>query len=258
MNRGFLDSKGRKNNHKKKTNIDIGTSSMLESDGTLNDATPRSKVVVSPYVVDDTVEKEKLSHVVTTTKSYPPLPMQVASLAGNALGKSLYANVTGKPSGKKLNFHTLFTPGGNGIYVVIPVESIRIISERFSNIVYGFFLGKRVAYPIVANYVRNTWGKYGLMRTLLKEDVSTIPVWVKLYSVPVTAFSEDGLSAIATKLGRSSYARAMIELRGDVELKDNIVAAMPNINKECPKNIGDGSTKNLNKTSQTPKGILAG
>nr|GEV05463.1 hypothetical protein [Tanacetum cinerariifolium] len=36
---------------------------------------------------------------------------------------------------------------------------------------------------------------------LLKEDVSTVPVWVKLYGVPIMAFSEDGLSAIATKLG---------------------------------------------------------
>ncbi|GKG20106.1 putative reverse transcriptase domain-containing protein, partial [Tanacetum coccineum] len=36
---------------------------------------------------------------------------------------------------------------------------------------------------------------------LLKEDVSTILVWVKLHGVPVTAFSDDGLSATATKLG---------------------------------------------------------
>nr|GEU65005.1 hypothetical protein [Tanacetum cinerariifolium] len=36
---------------------------------------------------------------------------------------------------------------------------------------------------------------------LLKEDVSTVPVWVKLYGVPVTAFNEDGLNTIATKLG---------------------------------------------------------
>ncbi|GKA49545.1 hypothetical protein Tco_0742618 [Tanacetum coccineum] len=36
---------------------------------------------------------------------------------------------------------------------------------------------------------------------LLKEDVSTIPVWVKIHGVPITAFSEDGLSAIATKIG---------------------------------------------------------
>nr|GEZ92186.1 hypothetical protein [Tanacetum cinerariifolium] len=51
---------------------------------------------------------------------------------------------------------------------------------------------------------------------LLKEDVSTVPVWVKLYGVPVTAFSGDGLSVIATKL----------------ELKDNIVVAMPKITRE--------------------------
>ncbi|GKA20306.1 hypothetical protein Tco_0700295 [Tanacetum coccineum] len=36
---------------------------------------------------------------------------------------------------------------------------------------------------------------------LLKEDVSTVPVWVKIHGVLVTAFHEDGLSAIATKLG---------------------------------------------------------
>ncbi|GKC75795.1 hypothetical protein Tco_1126569 [Tanacetum coccineum] len=50
----------------------------------------------------------------------------------------------------------------NEVDVVVLIESIRAISERFANTAYGFFLGKRVAYPIVANYVRNTWGKYGL------------------------------------------------------------------------------------------------
>nr|GEV37916.1 hypothetical protein [Tanacetum cinerariifolium] len=147
----------------------------------------------------------------------------------------------------------------------------------------------RVAYPVVANYFRNTWGKYGLVRSifssstglfsfqfssmdgldamhengpwfihnnplilkkwhpdenLLKEDVSVVPVEVKLHGVPVTTFSEDGLSAIATKLGtplmldsytydmfiqpwgRSRYVRAMIKLCVDVEWKDNIMAVM--------------------------------
>ncbi|GJS88429.1 zinc knuckle CX2CX4HX4C containing protein [Tanacetum coccineum] len=32
-------------------------------------------------------------------------------------------------------------------------------------------------------------------------DTCSVLVWVKLYGVPITAFSEDGLSAIATKLG---------------------------------------------------------
>ncbi|GJW58216.1 retrotransposon protein, putative, ty1-copia subclass [Tanacetum coccineum] len=209
---------------------------------------------------------------ITVLGSFPPLPTQVTTSAGKASGKSLYANITGKPSGKKVNIRTLFTPGGNRIDVVVPVDSIRAISERFANTAYGFFLGKKVAYPVVANY----------------EDVSTVPVWVKLHGVPVTAFCEDGLSAIATKLstpqmldsytfdmcmqswGRLSYASVMIKLRADVELKDNIIVAMPkitreghyicnvrvkyewkplrcssckvfrHIHKECPKNTGAG------------------
>ncbi|GKE64015.1 hypothetical protein Tco_1518176, partial [Tanacetum coccineum] len=190
---------GRKNNHRKKTSIDIGTSLISKLYGTLNDVTPRvdvAKEVVSPFVVDGTMEKEKLSLVVTTTESYSPLPTQVTTSASNAPGKSSYANVT----------------------------------------------GKRVAYPVVANYVRNTWGKFWLIHSMFSSstrlfsfqfssmnrlDAMLKNVWVKLHGVPVTAFSEDGLSAISTKLvtplmldsyivdmcmqswGRSSYARAM-------------------------------------------------
>ncbi|GJS58566.1 hypothetical protein Tco_0653350 [Tanacetum coccineum] len=252
-------------------------------DGTIND---------DISLVDVAAAKELVSSSMVTTTT------------GNTPGKSLYANVTGKPSGKKLNFHTLFTLGGNGIDVVILVESICAISERFANTAYGFFLGKQVAYLVVAKYVRNTWGKYGIVRSmsslptklfsfqfscmkwyldenLLKEDVSTIPVWVKLHGVPVTDFSEDGLSAIDTKL-------AMIKLRADVELKDNIVVAMPkitgeghytgnihveyewkpprcasckvfgHIHEECLKNTGACETKTMKKPSQTSRGVPVG
>nr|GEZ60908.1 hypothetical protein [Tanacetum cinerariifolium] len=198
-------------------------------------------------------------------------------------------------SGKKVNVRTLFTPRGNEIDVVVLVDSIHAISECFDNTTYVFFLGKKVAFHVVANYVRNTWVKYGLVRlmfsssarlfsfpfsfmdgldvmlenglwfirnnpfilkkwhpdeNLLNKDVSTIPVWVRLYGVPVMAFNKDGLCAIATKLGtplmldsytsdmciqswgRSSYTRIMIELQAIMKLKDNIVVAMPKITKE--------------------------
>nr|GEW50707.1 hypothetical protein [Tanacetum cinerariifolium] len=189
------------------------------------------------------------------------------------IGTATPINYSNKDSTKGGNIGMCLTPigtfalnTGNGVEVVIPVESIRAISERFANTTYGFFL-ESVAYLVVANYVRNTWGKYGLVRSmfssstglfffqfssmegldamlengpwfilnnplilkkwypdvnLLKEDVGIIPVWVKLYGVLITVISEDGLR-------RSSYARAMIELRAGVELKDNIVAAMPKI-----------------------------
>ncbi|GJZ53862.1 zinc finger, CCHC-type containing protein [Tanacetum coccineum] len=359
MERGFLSEKGsgRGRGVKEKRANTVGIGLFTASDGTLNEVTPVSAVKegVAPSVVDMTVEMKKLSSLEDTTVlgSFPPLSTPVTTSAGNAPGKSSYVNVTGEPSEKKLNIHTLFTPGGrgNGIDVVVPVESIRAISERFANTAYSFFLGKRVAYPVVANYVRNTWGKYGLVRSmfssstdlfsfrfsfmkglnamlengpwfiqnhplilkkwhpdenLLKEDVSTILVWVKLHGVPVTAFSEDGLSAIATKLGtplmldsytsdmciqswgRSSYARVMIELRADVELKDNIIVAMPkiireghyicnvrveyewkpprcetckifgHIHEECLKNTCVSEKKTLKKPIQTSRGVPVG
>nr|GEU33404.1 copia protein [Tanacetum cinerariifolium] len=50
---------------------------------------------------------------------------------------------------------------GNGIDVVVPVEYIRAISERFANTAYGFFLGKRVTYPVNANYpLRPPFGRH--------------------------------------------------------------------------------------------------
>ncbi|GJX74466.1 putative reverse transcriptase domain-containing protein [Tanacetum coccineum] len=179
---------------------------------------------------------------------------------------SSYANVTSVPIRKALNFHTLFTLEGNGVDVVVLVESIKSISERFANTAYGFFLGKRVAYLVFSSmdgldavlengpwFIRNNpliLKKWNPEVNLLKEDVGNVSVWVKPHVVPVTAFCGDGLSAIATKLGtplmldyytsdmyiqswgRSSYARALIEVRADVELKDNIVVAMPKLVEE--------------------------
>ncbi|GKE07622.1 hypothetical protein Tco_1399640 [Tanacetum coccineum] len=155
MERGFLSQKGGGGGRGvKEKNKDVAA-----KDG------------VSPYVTDETVVKEKQSYLVDTTiemdklsslgdttvlGSFPPLSTPVTTTTGNAPSKSSYANVTGKPSGKKLNIRTLFTSGDNGIDVVVPVESIRTLSDRFANTAYGFFLGKRVAYLVVANYVRNT------------------------------------------------------------------------------------------------------
>nr|GEX32404.1 hypothetical protein [Tanacetum cinerariifolium]GEX32416.1 hypothetical protein [Tanacetum cinerariifolium]GEX37443.1 hypothetical protein [Tanacetum cinerariifolium] len=142
---------------------------------------------------------------------YPPLPTQGTTPAGNTPGKSSYANVIGELSKKAMNIRTLFTSGGTGLMLLC------------------------------------RWSRSEL---LAKEDVGNVPVWVKLHGVPVTAFSENGLSSIATKLGTSlmldsytfdmclqscggsSYARVIIELLADIGLKDNIMVAMPKITRE--------------------------
>ncbi|GKB90424.1 hypothetical protein Tco_0962696 [Tanacetum coccineum] len=185
--------------------------------------------------------------------SFPQLPTQATTPAGNAPSKSSYANVTSKPSGKKLNIRTLFTPGGNGIDVVVPVESIRAISDRFDNTAYGFFLGKRVAYPVVANYVRT----HGGLDTMLENGpwfIRNNPLILKKWHPDENLLKED----VSDVPGRSSFARVMIELRADAELKDNIVVVFGHIHEECPKNTSIGEKKTAKKPSQTSRGILVG
>ena len=71
--------------------------------------------------------------------------------------------------------------------------------------------------------------KWSHMVNVSKDYLKSVPVWVELHAVPITTFTKDGLSDIATKLstplmldtyttsmcieswGQSSFARAMID-----------------------------------------------
>ncbi|GJS21137.1 hypothetical protein Tco_0449769 [Tanacetum coccineum] len=46
-----------------------------------------------------------------------------------------------------------------GAHVAIPLVSVEEVSSHFANTLYGYFIGKRLAFPIVENYVRNAWAK---------------------------------------------------------------------------------------------------
>ncbi|GJV68038.1 trichome birefringence-like protein 3 [Tanacetum coccineum] len=91
--------------------------------------------------------------------------------------------------------------------------------------------------------------------TLNKDEVTRVPVWVKIHKVPVVAYTADGLSIIATQignplsldaftskmcvetLGRIGYARALIEVSADKELKQEVIMAIPK-----GENASDGHT----------------
>ncbi|GKE75440.1 putative reverse transcriptase domain-containing protein, partial [Tanacetum coccineum] len=87
--------------------------------------------------------------------------------------------------------------------------------------------------------------------TILKKDeIKSALVWVKMHHVPIVAYSKVGLSLITTQIGkpimldsytsnmclnswgRSTYARALIEISTDMELKKYMVIAIPLCNKE--------------------------
>ncbi|GJS07218.1 gag-aspartyl protease domain-containing protein [Tanacetum coccineum] len=91
---------------------------------------------------------------------------------------------------------------------------------------------------------------------IAKEHVCNIHVWVKFHDIPITVFIEDGLGAIATKLdtpmliysytsamctnswGMSSYVKAMVELRVNVELKDTLAVDIPKFVVENDDGMG--------------------
>ncbi|GKE59532.1 hypothetical protein Tco_1498717 [Tanacetum coccineum] len=126
--------------------------------------------------------------------------------------------------------------------VVLPLANVTAAQHRYANSLVGYFVGKNVAFPLVLNYVTNTWGKFGFEKVIKDEDgflffkfasqsgleqgpwmirnvpiiltkwspnlsftkdkVTKVPVWVKLYKVTIMAYCEDGLSLIATKVGK--------------------------------------------------------
>ncbi|GKD70876.1 zinc knuckle CX2CX4HX4C containing protein [Tanacetum coccineum] len=96
--------------------------------------------------------------------------------------------------------------------------------------------------------------KWSMGTSLQKEELTRIPIWVKLHDVPLQVFEEDGISLIATFIGkpimldsytsfmckdswgRSSFARCLIEVNLEADLVDVVTIGIPSL-------TGDDFTK---------------
>ena len=231
-------------------------------------------------------------------------PLHATVMTGNIQDEGKTSSGVGSQSAPKLSYASMFKTKNTfksvnicelrnderveGAHVTIPLKEIKDVSARFANTLYGYFIGKQLAFPIMENYVKNTWAKYGLERvmlnngfflfqfstkdgmdqvleagpwlirsipiflniwtpntTLVKEEVTSAPVWLKLYNVPIVAYTEVGLSLVTTQIGkpimldsytssmcekswgRNSYARALVEVSSLNELMDHVVVAIP-------------------------------
>ncbi|XP_022030840.1 uncharacterized protein LOC110931769 [Helianthus annuus] len=209
---------------------------------------------------------------------------------GSSSTPKSYADSVAASSVQKVNFRSLASSAVHeGCDVVLPKESVRTVQEKLSNTIYGYFLGDRVAFPVVDYFVKVNWKKYGLQKSMMnangffffkfndeggmlnvlkdgpwiirsqplflntwtpttkleKKEVKKVQVWVKIHEVPIAAYTEDGLSLIATTIGepkmldsfttsmctdswgRSSYARALVEILADKEFREEITMAIP-------------------------------
>ncbi|GKD58800.1 zinc knuckle CX2CX4HX4C containing protein, partial [Tanacetum coccineum] len=104
--------------------------------------------------------------------------------------------------------------------------------------------------------------KWPMDTRLIKEELTRISIWVKLHDVPIQVFEEDGISLIATFIGKpvmldsytssmcnescgkSSFARCLIEVNLEADLVDVVTIGIPSL-------YGDGFTKKTTRVEDT-------
>nr|GEW18166.1 putative reverse transcriptase domain-containing protein [Tanacetum cinerariifolium] len=52
---------------------------------------------------------------------------------------------------------------------IIPREEVDTLCARLENSLYGYCVGRRVAFPVVQNYVRTVWEKYGFKNVMVHQ-----------------------------------------------------------------------------------------
>nr|GEW53521.1 hypothetical protein [Tanacetum cinerariifolium] len=143
----------------------------------------------------------------------------------------------------------------DGFAVVIPIEAVEEVSSRFVDTLYGYFIGKRLAFPLVENYVKNTWAKFGVKQVQLHEDfflfqfetkegmesvmehgpwsIHLVPLMLNVWTQNTNLKKEDIKHALIwvklhhVPIVAYSEVRAMIEVAAEEELKESIVIAIP-------------------------------
>ncbi|GKB49326.1 zinc knuckle CX2CX4HX4C containing protein [Tanacetum coccineum] len=170
------------------------------------------------------------------------------------------------------NFRTLVAnPVFDGVNISIPRKVVEKVSTCFEHTLYGYFIGKRMAFLVDEYYARNKWAKHGLKRIMMNykgffffkfnsraglEAVLEGGPWLirKSLIIHIQVFEEDGISLIYTFIGklvildsytssmcneswvRSSFTRCRIEVNSEADLLDIITISIPSLS-------GDGFTK---------------
>nr|GEY75761.1 hypothetical protein [Tanacetum cinerariifolium] len=80
---------------------------------------------------------------------------------------SSYANKLSRMSLNMANPQKLDTNVPNDADIWLLLASANEVNDRTKNYIYGYFIGKSLAFPVVEWFVRNNWKKYGLEKVTL-------------------------------------------------------------------------------------------
>ncbi|XP_024963995.1 uncharacterized protein LOC112504288, partial [Cynara cardunculus var. scolymus] len=93
------------------------------------------------------------------------IPMGSENLVREKLN---FAKAVGQASDTILNFYPL--EDKKQVSVKIPIEMAKEAAKAYNSVLYGYFLGPRISFPMVKNYVKLAWGKYGFKDAMLNEN----------------------------------------------------------------------------------------
>ncbi|GJV55584.1 reverse transcriptase domain-containing protein [Tanacetum coccineum] len=224
--RRFLGSGGGGGNHKK---IDGSkTRNDSSSQPTKLDVNVISSAGLGNDLTKDNVDGDlvKGTNVVSFDESFPLLNTSRNSIGGRpeVVKDAMYSGFVDTKVGngwksRSLDSDKLINAKAE---VKIPKASILDVHSRFGFSLYGYFVGywrmvHGLSEPILLK-------KLMPHATLRKEDLSSVPIWVKFHDIPIVAFTADGLSVMATKLGNP-----IMLIRGDRVLKKDMVIVIPNV-----------------------------
>ncbi|GJY64411.1 zinc knuckle CX2CX4HX4C containing protein [Tanacetum coccineum] len=120
----------------------------------------------------------------------------------------------GKANFRHLESENVF----NGVQLSFPMKVVKTVSSRFENTLYGYFIGKRIAFQVVEYYVRNNWAKYEFTRLMTNSKGFFFFIFDS--NKGLEDFLENGPWMIHNS--QSSFARCLIEVKVDEVLKDSI------------------------------------
>ncbi|GJU58671.1 zinc knuckle CX2CX4HX4C containing protein [Tanacetum coccineum] len=169
-----------------------------------------------------------------STKPSDPFVQSVSTSYAGAAG----ASAKDQPKVNS-NFRTLVAdPVFDGVNISIPRKVVEKVRLSFEHTVLCYFNGKK-----------NGFRQNELTR-LLKEELTRIPIWVKLHDVPIQVSEENGISLIVMFIGkpvmldsytssmcneswgRSSFARYLIEVNLDADLVDVVTIGILSLSRE--------------------------
>nr|GEV20112.1 hypothetical protein [Tanacetum cinerariifolium] len=273
MDKGFLNRKSKDKNHvsdgSKSTGSSVSdlTAEIKSIDGKIKvanisdmeTAVPMANIYTSHVSTVSNMDVHSVHQNEMMYEVVSELNLGVIHLAikeGAVVGPSI--NMVNEP--RSHTDHAHITEQNTTSTVSLPKDAVDEIRARFVNTLYGYSVGKRLAFPMVENYVKHAWAKFGSKRVMLNHgfflfqfDSSTgmekvmeggprriklVPIILKVW-MPNTILMRENVSIVllwvkmhnmpivAYSKGRRDYARALVEVSVKAPLIDSVDVVIP-------------------------------